>query len=625
MDRRKVRSQKARGQKVLEQVNPPNADGWMSALLSPGEVPKDHRHSRVLEIPIGMQIFRFLWNAQCKVCRTLRDPGSGRPKFSTGPLVYETINNRYIAGDSMVAIHQAIIPMMDGWPEDEKIIYKNIAEHTSRHIPVEVQARQEVVAMALQTFGTSSLPAMSATGLAYLYSIMGLREGISSMLRGELIPRSMSDMESLTKVALTILRDYIGTAEVDEFKVFATRMDQAIVDAFPPDVDPKVVKKVKDAIFERFHELDVQGERTINIVRKVAGELTEGPAISQESPIEQQRAVPPEGPEVSEQAVSIEETEYLERAVEVEDSATSERAVGMKNYVGSERSRFEKSSVPSRRASASESPTVQEQAATKDRSSARKRANTPESSDRPKRAGGVESSSPSERAAAHESSTVQERADEKDEPVEAERAISSEKTRGQKRSTPRQRVDTRATNWKEPAENERAVATKRSSAGERAVAEESTLMRKRAIAEEGSRTQERAVQVEGINETQRAKLHKGSTDQERAEKSGESPKTSERAIKEESTLTPKRAIEHESTTASKRAAAPESAIAQKRASRADSDVANERAGTEKSSLENERASDLDSEDDGEYDLPPRDTNPTLGDDEYEPWFGGGGE
>src|SRR5947209_6591530 len=63
------------------------------------------------------------------------------------------------------------------------------------HVPIEIQARNEVVAQAVRTFG-GSLDGMSAIGLAYVGAKVGLRQGVEDMVKGELRPRSVSEFAS---------------------------------------------------------------------------------------------------------------------------------------------------------------------------------------------------------------------------------------------------------------------------------------------------------------------------------------------------------------------------------------------------------------------------------------------
>ncbi len=276
-DRRRFNGRKAAAQMTLPGLELPRADGYAAALQTRGRPPKPRSGTRVFEVVMGTQVFKFQWNPQCKVCHCLRDPLLDRPKYSTSTLVYESVNNLYIGLRPCSQILAAVTPMMEGWEPADVLTDDNVQRHTARHVPIEIQARNEVVHQAVRTFG-GSLEGMSAIGLAYVNSKVLLRGALEDAVKGELKVRSVGEVGSIAAVGATIERDYLGTGDLDEMALFAHYMDLAVVGFDPPailvealpegvQIDP-ILKAIREAIYQKFQKLDRQAERSLGMVRR---------------------------------------------------------------------------------------------------------------------------------------------------------------------------------------------------------------------------------------------------------------------------------------------------------------------------------------------------------------------
>ncbi len=297
VDRRKFNGRNAARQMTLPGLELPRSDGYAAALQVKGEPPKPRSGTRVFEVVMGTQVFKFQWNPQCKVCHCLRDPLLNRPKYSTSTLVYESVNNLYVGLRPCSQILAAVTPMMEGWEPADVLTDDNVQRHTARHVPIEIQARNEVVHHAVRTFG-GTLEGLSGIGLAFAISKVLLRGALEDAAKGELRVRSVGEVPHIAAVAATVERDYLGTGDLDEMALFAHYMDLAVVGFDPPEslvqslpegvaVD-QVLKDIREAIYQKFQQLDRQAERSLGMVRRQAVDL-EARVKDKEEPVPEVR------------------------------------------------------------------------------------------------------------------------------------------------------------------------------------------------------------------------------------------------------------------------------------------------------------------------------------------------
>jgi hypothetical protein len=272
-------------QGVLDGMQLPKAEGFMTALLGPGSKPTGNGR-RSFEVLVGDMPLTFAWEPRCSCCKLLRGD-SGDPDHTDGPLVWREITSMLLQMLTPAEIHRRVAEMTSGWPKDHRPSYESVLEHCKRHLPVELQIRSQVAAQAMQTFNAKSLAGMTSVGLMYFSNRVALQLGAEAVMRGELRPRTIQDLRVLAEIGLTLERDYLGSsAEASEWLAFAYKMDQAIADVLP--------KEWKERVQARFRELERQGDRLRERVRAAGAEAAApGEGILDKA----LKSLPPPGPE----------------------------------------------------------------------------------------------------------------------------------------------------------------------------------------------------------------------------------------------------------------------------------------------------------------------------------------